>query len=204
MNSRISAQELQKYVQVAHVDYLYHSTCVRNEKSKEYFDDLVECHITQEYIDELIREGEYDYQCKELVYTPLPKEGEFSTRLDIEKYFTVTNECCYSFNEDWVFLRYPTLRPIRLFDVEAYIKDHLMNMEWMDMWKERCAFRNSLWKRAKELNIDGFFGLEDCVEVCLFNASDCVGNFYTILSHPSNDHPVNHAPELEALCLSKF
>ena len=205
MNSRISASELKKYVVVAHVDYLYHSTCVRNAKSKEYFDELVESQITAEYIEEQKRTGKYDWQCRERIYEPLPKEGEFSTRLDIEKYFTVTNKCCYTFfQEDWVFLRYPTLKPLRLFDVRAYVEDHLVNMKWVDMWKERCAFRNSLWKRAAELDMDGFFDLEDCVEVCLFNAIDCVGNFYTILPHPPHDHPVNHAPELAALHLSKF
>lgn len=75
--------------------------------------------------------------------------------------------------------------------------------EWTVSWKERCLFRNTLWTLANELGIDGFLDTEDCIEVCLFNAIECVGNYYTILPCPEDECKVGHEGEKRELKLTK-
>lgn len=155
MSNDINASEdeldVNKYILHSNIKKLYHSTAVRDETSKEYFEELVE-------------------------YTPgyiLPEIGSYSKDLNHSKFFTVTDGCTYFFNCTWVFLEYDVIKPIKLFDMYNFIIDRCYNELPIS---EFNSVRNNLVELlGKSGKIDGYIDKEDCVEICLFRPGECVG-----------------------------
>jgi len=159
---------------------LYHCTAIRNESLEEYFAQLVENGLP---------ENNANVEFPLVDYRPLPEYGSFSTRLDIEKFFTTTELCTVEMPCDWVYLKYTTTRPIRLFNLFKYFKDYMRthkHSNWKESWDVRCHFRSELRYHAKELNIDGVMNIEGCMEICLFHADACVSPDYVILPQPTH------------------
>ena len=160
------------YIKKCNIQYLYHTTFIYNKKTYDYYNEISICN-------------------KNFTF---PEVNDFPTRLDIMKFFTVTQNCNYLspwLDYDGIFLRYETKKPLYLFDVIKYKKDFPSHSESEIEWLLTIMLRNQ---------IDGYIDREDCIELCLFNAIDCVFDKYEIVESGKCDYDI--AKEYEALKVS--
>ena len=160
--------DIPRYI-VSNIKKINHSTSRFTEESKEHFDEI------QEYIPGYV----------------LPAFGEFPTKLDILKYFTVTKGCYYYCNS-MVFLEYDVLRPLVLVNMIEIIKQSGLK----DI-NEINAYRNALVDMLSLIDqLDGYIDGADCIELSLFRANECVGD-YRIIEHEQCDY--DHDKELAVI-----
>jgi hypothetical protein len=137
--------------------YLYHTTVIFNKKSLEHYRDVCESNkITN--IFEIVN------------------FGEFPTKLDAPKWFTISEKINVSspwMKYDEVFLKYKTKREIKLVD--------LRYKKYEFMWEDKKL------DVVKYYGIDGFisyidFNNKERVEVCLINPQDVIMSQYEIIN----------------------
>jgi len=131
------------------VEKLYHATVINDGKQKEKYDELIDVYP--------------DFT--------VPAIGEYSTRLDIEKWFSLRPCKAYisSLESEYVMLEYNVTKcPLRLAATPfASGNPHVRKL-----------------RRRKK--IDGYFFFADILEVCLFSAEDCVDDEPSIVT-PKED-----------------
>ena len=116
-----------------------------------------------------------DMDAEIIKHAPL---GQYPTDLHILKYFTIKKEDDYASKElghDEVFLEYKVRKSLQLFDLPAYRKAKGNSHE---AWETASSVKKVIILLGQQglLKFDGFFNDEgeDCPEVCLFDASECV------------------------------
>lgn len=107
---------------------------------------------------------------------PIPPVGRYRTALHPNKWFAVLpvlpyHKCGHSVN-----LRYPTLRPIRLFDFDQYQKDH-----------HSAELLGDLLQRLGPIDADGLFMMADMIEVMLFDPAQVLSPFCQPMKMVLND-----------------
>ncbi len=131
-------------------------------------------HSTAVYNEKSI--SDFEYWNVEIPDYKMPEFGKFSERLDnIKKHFTITPLCNYTFyGIDAVFLQYKVIKPLKLLDVRAVS----CFAEW----------HRDIDILIEKFNLDGFLNKQDCTEISLYRASDCVDSNYKILPFKDEEH----------------
>lgn len=135
-------------------DKLYHVTTIYNDKSKE---ELYE--KTKEKNTEFIPNYE------------LPNINEFHTKLDIPKWFTISQDDSFHYLSPWigwneVILEYNIIKPLKLLDLRD---------------DEKYGSRKYFKYIHTNDSVDGYIGYEDVIEVYLKNAIDYLDKNYKII-----------------------
>jgi hypothetical protein len=111
-----------------------------------------------------------------LPYLPYPEWNSFHSILHPIKFFTITPYCDYSspsLGRDEVYLKYKLNKPITLLDN----RDDVYGLE---------EILNILQRNQGE--IDGYIGLEDCVEIMLYTPSNFVDKEFEIIQFQKYEH----------------